>query len=59
MKNHHDRLFVIDLDATQYSLEFYQTANGSVLSCDTVPSEFLKKIINVKDGSERFGKEEC
>ena len=59
MKNHHDRLFVIDLDATQNSLEIYQTANGSVLCYDTVPSDFLKKIINLKDGSERFGKEEC
>ena len=57
-KNHHDRLFVLDLDAKQNSLEFYQTANGSVLCHDTVPSEFLKEIISLQDGSERFGKEE-
>ena len=57
-KNHHDRFFVIDLKAAPNSLEFYQTATGSVLSYDTVPSEFLTKIINLEDGSERFGKEE-
>ena len=58
MKQHRDRLFVMDLEAAHNSLEFYQTANGSVLCCDTVPSEFLTKIINLKDGSERFGKAE-
>ena len=58
MKNHHERLFVMDLEAAQNSLGFYQTANGSVLCYDTVPSEFLTKIINLKDGSEWFGKEE-
>ena len=58
MKNHHERLFVMDLEAAQNSLGFYQTANGTVLCYDTVPSEFLTKIINLKDGSERFGKEE-
>ena len=49
---------MIDLKAAPNSLEFFQTANGSVLSYDTVPSEFLTKIINLEDGSERFGKEE-
>ena len=34
MKNHHDRLFVVNLLATQNSLEFFQTANGCVLCCD-------------------------
>ena len=58
LKNHHDRLFVTDLEAAQNSLEFYQTANESVLCHDTVPSESLTKIIKIKDGSERFGKEE-
>ena len=29
-----------------------------VLWFDTVPSEFVTKIINLNDGSERFGKEE-
>ena len=48
MKNHHDRLFVIDLEAWKNSLEFY----------DTVPFEFFTEIINLKDGSERFVKEE-
>ena len=57
MKNHHERLFVMDLEA-QNSLGFYQTANGTVLCYDTVPSEFTTKIINLKDGSERFRKEE-
>ena len=46
LKNHHDRLFVTDLEAAQNSVEFYQRANGSVLCHDTVPSEFLKKIIH-------------
>ena len=35
LKNHHDRLFMIDLEAAQNSLEFYQTANGSVKCYDT------------------------
>ena len=48
MKSHHDRLFVIDLEAAQNSLEFFQTANGSVFCYDTVPLEFLTKIINLK-----------
>ena len=30
MKNHNDRLYVIDLEEAQNSLDFYQTANGSV-----------------------------
>ena len=58
MKNHHDRLFVLDLDATKNSLELHQTANGSVLCYDALPSEFLEKVISLRDGSERFGKEE-
>ena len=33
MKSHRDQLFVIDLEAAQNSMEFCQTANGSV-SCD-------------------------
>ena len=53
LKNHHDRLFVVDLEAAQNSLEFCQSANGSVVCYDTVPSEFLTKIINIKDGTER------
>ena len=48
MKSHHDRLFVTDLEAAQDSLEFFQTANGSVFCYDTVPLEFLTKIINFK-----------
>ena len=56
-KNRHDRLFVIDLEAAQNSLEFNQTANESVLCYDTVPSEFLTKIINLKEGSQRLGKD--
>ena len=58
LSSNHDRLFVIDLDAAQNSLEFfYQKANGSVSCHDAVPSELLTKIINLKDGSEKFGKE--
>ena len=52
MKNHHDRLVLIDLEAAQNLLEFHQTANRSVLCHDTVPSEVLKKIIILRDGSE-------
>ena len=58
MKNHHGILFVIDLEAADRSLEFYQTANGNVLCYDTIPSEFFTKIINPNDGSERFAKAE-
>ena len=58
MKQHRDRLFVMDLEAVQNSMVFYQTANGSVMCYDTVPSEFHTQIINLKDGSESFGKEE-
>ena len=54
MKNHHGRLCGIDLEAAQNSPGHFQTANGSVLCHDTVPSEFFTKIINIKDGSERF-----
>ena len=35
---------------------FTNTAIGSVLCYDTVPAEFLTKIINFKDGAERFEK---
>ena len=48
MKNHRDRLFAIDLEPAQNSLEFFQTANGSVLCNGTVPSEFLTETINLK-----------
>ena len=57
LQNQDDRLFVIDLEAAQNSLEFTQTANGSVVCFDTVPSEFHTKIINLKDEPERFGKD--
>ena len=46
------------VEAAQNSLEFCQTANGSVLCYDAVPSEFLAKITNFKDVSERLEKEE-
>ena len=58
MKDHHDQLFVIDQEATQNSQVFSQTANGSFLCHDTVPAEFFTKIINIKDGSGRFVKED-
>ena len=56
MKKHHDRLFVIDLDSAQKTIEFYKTVTGSVSCYDTLPAEFLTKIINIKDGTERFVK---
>ena len=52
MKIHQDRLFVIDQEAAQNSLEVHQAASGSVLCYDTVPAEFLTKTINMKDRSE-------
>ena len=58
MRNHHDRLFVIHLEAAQSSLEFFLTANGSVWCYDTVLAEFPTKIINIQDGSDWFEKEE-
>ena len=58
LNKRHDRLFVFDLEAAQNSLEFLSD-NGSVLCHDTVPSEFLTKVINPKDGSQRSGKAEC
>ena len=56
LSKHRDLLFVIDLEAAQNSSEFYQTASGSVSCYHTVPAEFLTKIININDGSERFQK---
>ena len=58
VKDHHDQLFVIDQEATQNSQVFSQTANGSFLCHGTVPAEFFTKIINIKDGSGRFVKED-
>ena len=58
MKNHHDPLCEIDLETAQNSFEIFQTTNGSVLCYDTVPSEVLTQIINLEDGSEKFGKED-
>ena len=54
MKNHHDRLCVIDLVEAQNSLEFYQTAKGSVLCYNTIPPEFPAKIISPRNKSVRF-----
>ena len=53
---HHDSMFVTDLHSAFDSLGFRQTANGSVLCYDTVPTEFLYKIINLRSGSEKFAK---
>ena len=47
-----ESMFVIRLEAAQNSLEFYHTANGSVLRYATVPAEFLTKIINIKDEAQ-------
>ena len=47
---------VIDLEAAQNSLDLYQTASGSILRYDAVPAEFLTKIMNLKDGTERIQK---
>ena len=49
---------MIDLETAQNSLDLFQTANGSVSCCDTVPAMFLIKIIDIKDGSAKFVKEE-
>ena len=57
MKNHNDRWYVIALEEAQNSLDFYQTANGSVLCYITIPPEFLLKIINLKNKSVRFLKD--
>ena len=57
-KNYHDRLCVINLEAAQESLDFYPRMNGSVLCYDTVLAEFLIKIIDNKDGSGQFVKED-
>ena len=46
----------VDLIVAQNSGEFHLTANVSVLRYDTVPTEFLTKIVNFKDGAERFVK---
>ena len=45
-------------EAAQISLEFFQTANGAHCAASPVPSEFLTKTINFKDGPEGFGTEE-
>ena len=58
MKNRHDRLFVINLDAAWNSVESFQAPNGSVTCYDTVPSKVVIKIINFTEGSGWFGKEE-
>ena len=59
MMNHHDRLFMIDLDAAQSSLEYCQTTKGSeclVLRHSSV--RVTHKDHRLKDESESFGKEE-
>ena len=48
-----------DLETAQTSLEFLPHDERQCLVCyDTVPSKFLTQIINLKDGSEKFGKED-
>ena len=54
LKCDHDFMFVIDLESAQNAIDFYQTAIGSVLCYDTVPAEFLTKIININSNTERF-----
>ena len=54
LEEHHEEVFVIDLEAAQNSFDFCQTVNGSVLCYDTVPTEFFNKIINIEDGAECF-----
>ena len=53
LKNHHHLMFVIELESAQKSLEFHQTGNVNVLCYDTVVAEFLTKITNIKNGTER------
>ena len=48
---------MIDLETALNSLDFFQIANGSVSCYDTVPAEFLIKIIDIKDGSAKFVEE--
>ena len=53
---HHDRIYVIDMEPAEATLDSFQTANGSVLSCKAVPLDFLVKIVFVITGHERFCK---
>ena len=57
MTNHHDRLFVMDLEAAQNSLGFYQTANGESLvlrhSSVQVPHKDHQPQRRIQKGSEK------
>ena len=54
-RHNHDRLLVIDLvDAQGEGMEFYQTENGSVSCYNTIPPEFLDRVIVMSDESESY-----
>ena len=54
-QHNHDRLYVIDLgDAQDEGMEFYRTDNGSVLCYNTIPPEFLDRVIVMSDESVSY-----
>ena len=54
VKEVHDVIYLIDLQAAQESLVFFQTANVSVSCYHTVPAVFFELITKLKDGSLKF-----
>ena len=46
----HDAICVVDMDgAQQENFEFYHTLNGCVVCCDTIPKEYIKNLIRIRD----------
>ena len=48
MKRHHDRIYVIEMEA----LDFCEMAIGSVRCYNSIPPEFLVKIVDIRSSKD-------
>ena len=49
-KSHHDANYVENMEGAQNNnFKFYQTNNGCVICFDTIPKEYIKKVIHIRD----------
>ena len=53
---HHDAISVVDVEgAWKKNLKFFKTLNGCALCFDTIPKEYIKKVIHIRDRARNRG----
>ena len=54
---HHDAIYVVDMEgAQQTDFKFYQTINGCVSCLNTIPKEYIKKVIHIREKADTYAR---